>query len=128
MNRNFGCGSSREHAPQAIARGGIRAIVGESFSEIFFGNAVAIGLPCLTLPREAVARLQSLVEGAPKSVLSVDLDSRTLTAEGKTLPVSIPEHAREAFLSGNWDGTSMLLERFEDVKAVAARLPYVAGF
>jgi 3-isopropylmalate/(R)-2-methylmalate dehydratase small subunit len=128
VNRNFGCGSSREHAPQAIARGGVRAVVGESFSEIFFGNAVAIGLPCVTLPRDAVQELQSLVEGDPKSALSVDLEARTLIAEGKTFPVSIPENAREAFLSGNWDGTSMLLERFEDVKAVAARLPYVAGF
>jgi 3-isopropylmalate/(R)-2-methylmalate dehydratase small subunit len=128
VNRNFGCGSSREHAPQALARGGIKAVVGESFSEIFFGNAVAIGLPCVALPREAVAQLQSLVEGAPKSVLSVDLEARTLIAGGKTFPVSIPENARKAFLSGNWDGTSMLLERFEDVEAVAARLPYVAGF
>jgi 3-isopropylmalate/(R)-2-methylmalate dehydratase small subunit len=128
VNRNFGCGSSREHAPQAIARGGIRAVVGESFSEIFFGNAVAIGLPCVALPREAVARLQSLVEGAPKSALSVDLEARTLIVAGETLPVSIPENAREAFLSGNWDGTSMLLERFGEVEALANRLPYVAGF
>ena len=128
VDRNFGCGSSREHAPQAIARGGIRAVVGESFSEIFFGNAVAIGLPCVALAGEAVARLQSLVEGAPKSALSVDLEARTLIVEGKTLPVSIPENAREAFLSGNWDGTSMLLERWGDVEALARRLPYVAGF
>jgi len=128
VNRNFGCGSSREHAPQALARRGIKAVVGESFSEIFFGNAVAIGLPCLTLPREAVARLQSLAEGAPKSVLSVDLEAGTLVAEGTTFPFSIPAHAREAFLSGNWDGTSMLLERLAEVRAVAARLPYVAGF
>ena len=82
----------------------------------------------MTLPREAVAELQSLVEGAPKSALSVDLEARALIAEGKSFPVSIPENAREAFLSGNWDGTSMLLERFDDVRAVAARLPYVAGF
>jgi len=128
VNRNFGCGSSREHAPQALARGGIKAVVGESFSEIFFGNAVAIGLPCVALPGEAIARLQSLVEGAPKSALALDLEARTLIADGKMLPVSIPENAREAFLSGNWDGTSMLLERFQDVEAVAARLPYVAGF
>jgi 3-isopropylmalate/(R)-2-methylmalate dehydratase small subunit len=102
--------------------------VGESFSEIFFGNAVAIGLPCVALPREAVAELQVLVEGAPKSALSVDLEARALIAAGKTFPVSIPENAREAFLSGNWDGTSMLLERFEEVEALARRLPYVAGF
>ena len=128
VNRNFGCGSSREHAPQALFRGGIRAVVGESFSEIFFGNSVAIGLPCVTLPRESVQELQTLVEGAPKSALSLDLESETFVAEGKTFPVSIPRNAREAFLSGNWDGTSMLLERFDEVEAVAARLPYVAGF
>jgi 3-isopropylmalate/(R)-2-methylmalate dehydratase small subunit len=128
VNRNFGCGSSREHAPQALFRGGIRAVVGESFSEIFFGNSVAIGLPCLTLPRETVHELQTLVEGAPKSALSLDLESETLVAEGKTFPMSIPENAREAFLSGNWDGTSMLLDRFDEVEALAKRLPYVAGF
>ncbi|HEX5854512.1 MAG TPA: 3-isopropylmalate dehydratase small subunit [Thermoanaerobaculia bacterium] len=128
VNRNFGCGSSREHAPQALARGGIKAVVGESFSEIFFGNSVAIGLPCVTAPHEAVAELQALVEGTVDAALSLDLEARTLTAEGKTLAVSIPENAREAFLSGNWDATSMLLERWEDVEAVAGRLPYVAGF
>ena len=128
VNRNFGCGSSREHAPQALQRGGIKAVVGESFSEIFFGNSVAIGLPCVTLPRETVQELQTLVEGAPKSALSVDLESETLVAEGKAYPVSIPSNAREAFLSGHWDGTSMLLDRFDEVEALAKRLPYVAGF
>ena len=128
VNRNFGCGSSREHAPQALQRGGIKAVVGESFSEIFFGNSVAIGLPCVTLPRETVQELQTLVEGAPKSALSVDLESETLVAEGKAYPVSIPSNAREAFLSGHWDGTSMLLDRFGEVEALARRLPYVAGF
>ena len=128
VNRNFGCGSSREHAPQALQRGGIKAVVGESFSEIFFGNSVAIGLPCVTLPRETVQELQRLVEGAPKSALSVDLESETLVAEGKAYPVSIPSNAREAFLSGHWDGTSMLLDRFGEVEALAKRLPYVAGF
>ena len=128
VNRNFGCGSSREHAPQALQRGGIKAVVGESFSEIFFGNSVAIGLPCVTLPRETVQELQTLVEGAPKSALSVDLDTKTLVVEGKTLSISIPSNARKAFLSGNWDGTSMLLERFDEVEALAKRLPYVAGF
>jgi 3-isopropylmalate/(R)-2-methylmalate dehydratase small subunit len=128
VNRNFGCGSSREHAPQALFRGGIRAVVGESFSEIFFGNSVAIGLPCVTLGRETVQELQSLVEGAPKSAFSLDIESEKLVAEGKTFPVSIPENAREAFLSGHWDGTSMLLDRFGEVEALAKRLPYVAGF
>ena len=128
VNRNFGCGSSREHAPQALQRGGIKAVVGESFSEIFFGNSVAIGLPCVTATHEAIAELQAFVERAKDASLALDLEARTLIADGKMLPVSIPENAREAFLSGNWDGTSMLLERFQDVEAVAARLPYVAGF
>ncbi len=128
VNRNFGCGSSREHAPQALHRGGIRAVVGESFSEIFFGNSVAIGLPCVSLPPEAVRELQTLAEGTPKSAFSLDLESGTLVAEGKTFPVSIPQNAREAFLSGHWDGTSMLLDRFEAVEELAKRLPYVAGF
>jgi 3-isopropylmalate/(R)-2-methylmalate dehydratase small subunit len=128
VNRNFGCGSSREHAPQALFRGGIKAVVGESFSEIFFGNSVAIGLPCVTLSRESVGELQALVEGDPKTALSLDLESETLVVEGKSFPVSIPQNAREAFLSGHWDGTSMLLDRFSEVEALAKRLPYVAGF
>ena len=128
VNRNFGCGSSREHAPQALFRGGIRAVVGESFSEIFFGNSVAIGLPCVTLSRNSIGELQTLVERDPKAALSLDLESGTLVAEGKTFPVSIPRNAREAFLSGHWDGTSMLLDRFGEVEALAKRLPYVAGF
>jgi len=128
VNRNFGCGSSREHAPQAIARGGIRAVVGESFSEIFFGNAVAIGLPCVTLGHEAVAELQAFIEKANGAILSLDLEAKTLIGHGKTVSVSIPENARGAFLSGHWDGTSMLLDRFGEVEALAGRLPYVTGF
>jgi 3-isopropylmalate/(R)-2-methylmalate dehydratase small subunit len=128
VNRNFGCGSSREHAPQALYRGGIRAVVGESFSEIFFGNSVAIGLPCVTLSRERVGELQTLVESTPAAAFSLDLESGTLVAEGKSFPVAIPQNAREAFLSGHWDGTSMLLDRFAEVEALAKRLPYVSGF
>jgi 3-isopropylmalate/(R)-2-methylmalate dehydratase small subunit len=128
VNRNFGCGSSREHAPQALQRGGIKAVVGESFSEIFFGNAVAIGLPCVTAPHEAVEALQALAEKTTGAALRLDLESRTLDGGGMSVSVSIPENAREAFLSGNWDGTSMLLERWGDVERAAARLPYVTGF
>ncbi len=128
VNRNFGCGSSREHAPQALFRGGIRAVAGESFSEIFFGNSVAIGLPCVTLERDALAALQALAQEDPRAAFALDLETRTLAAGEVTFPVAMPENARQAFLSGRWDGTAMLLERFEDVVAVAARLPYVRGF
>jgi 3-isopropylmalate/(R)-2-methylmalate dehydratase small subunit len=128
VNRNFGCGSSREHAPQALARGGFKAVVGESFSEIFFGNSVAIGLPCVTLPHEAIAMLQALVATDAATALDLDLETMTLAAGGTVFPVAMPGNARQAFLSGHWDGTSMLLDRFEEVEALSKRLPYVAGF
>jgi len=128
VNRNFGCGSSREHAPQALLRGGIKAVVGESYSEIFLGNSVAIGLPCVTLPHEAMAALQTLVAQDPARTLALDLETNSLTADEATFAVRMPENARQAFLSGHWDGTSMLLDRFGEVEALAKRLPYVAGF
>jgi 3-isopropylmalate/(R)-2-methylmalate dehydratase small subunit len=128
VNRNFGCGSSREHAPQALLRGGVKAIVGESYSEIFFGNSVAIGLPCVTLPDEAMAALQSLVVEDPALPLALDLETMTLAAGEATFAVRMPESARQAFLSGHWDGTSLLLDSFDAVEGLAKRLPYVAGF
>lgn len=128
VNRNFDCGSSREHAPQALLRGGIKAVAGESYSEIFFGNSVAIGLPCVTLPHDAMAALQELVARDPALSLALDLETKTLAAGEATFPVQMPENARQAFLSGHWDGTSMLLDRFEAVEELAKRLPYVAGF
>jgi 3-isopropylmalate/(R)-2-methylmalate dehydratase small subunit len=128
VNRNFGCGSSREHAPQALARGGFKAVVGESFSEIFFGNSVAIGLPCVTVEHEAMAMLQALVSTDTATAFALDLEAMTLAAGGAMFPVSMPENARQAFLSGHWDGTSLLLDRFAEVEALSRRLPYVAGF
>jgi 3-isopropylmalate/(R)-2-methylmalate dehydratase small subunit len=128
VNRNFGCGSSREHAPQALRRGGFHAVVGESFSEIFFGNAVAIGLPCVTLAHEAVAMLQALVATDAAAAFELDLETMTLAAGGTVFAVQMPRNAREAFLTGRWDGTSMLLDRFSEVEELARRLPYVAGF
>lgn len=127
VNANFGCGSSREHAPQAIRRFGIHAIVGESFSEIFFGNAVALGLPCVSVEPDAADRLIALVTADPKVRVAVDLSALTVTAGEHLLPCSIPAAARDAFLEGTWDATALLLDRYEDVEAVAARLPYVAN-
>jgi 3-isopropylmalate/(R)-2-methylmalate dehydratase small subunit len=127
VNVNFGCGSSREHAPQAIRRSGIRAIVGESFSEIFFGNSVALGMPCVTADASALAELMSLVERDPSVELTVDLDRMQVSAGHATHPIALPSAARESFLEGTWDATGLLLDRFEDVEAIAARLPYVGG-
>jgi 3-isopropylmalate/(R)-2-methylmalate dehydratase small subunit len=127
VNANFGCGSSREHAPQAIRRRGIRAVVGESFSEIFFGNAVALGLPCVTVsPADADALLR-LVETSPETVFTADLDSLTIAAGDRRFPIALPSAARDAFLDGSWDATGLLLDRYEEIEAVAARLPYVSG-
>jgi len=128
VNRNFGCGSSREHAPQAIRRWGIRAIVGESFSEIFFGNAVAIGLPCVVARPGDVRALQEAAAREPGHVFVLDLVARTVTGPGIRLAVSLPDSVRDAFLTGQWDATGLLLERYEEVEAVAKKLPYVSGF
>jgi 3-isopropylmalate/(R)-2-methylmalate dehydratase small subunit len=127
VNTNFGCGSSREHAPQAIRRRGIRAVIGQSFSEIFFGNSVVLGMPCPTAPRETLAALMSAVEKNPGTEIVVDLSAMRVTADGQSYELSLPAAAREAFLDGSWDATGLLLEDFDQVRAVASRLPYVSG-
>lgn len=128
VNANFGCGSSREHAPQAIWRWGFRAIVGESFSEIFYGNAVALGLPCATAPASTLAALMAAVEAEPTTELVVDLETLTTTAAGVRHAVNLPSAVREAFVSGQWDATGLLLDQYEAVETVAGRLPYIRGF
>jgi 3-isopropylmalate/(R)-2-methylmalate dehydratase small subunit len=125
VNANFGCGSSREHAPQAIRRRGIRAVIGESYSEIFFGNAVALGMPCVSAGPEDVARLMELTEADPSTVITLDLERMRADAPGLTLDVSLPPGTREAFLEGSWDATGLLLDRYEEVEAVMRRLPYL---
>lgn len=128
VNSNFGCGSSREHAPQALRRWGIRAVVGESFSEIFFGNAVMIGMPCVTAAPDEVRELMERVEERPDARLRIDLKARTCELDGFTCAVAISSHVRDAFVTGAWDTTGLLLERYDEVDAVSGRLPYVSGF
>jgi 3-isopropylmalate/(R)-2-methylmalate dehydratase small subunit len=125
VNANFGCGSSREHAPQAIHRNGIAVVLGQSFSEIFFGNSVALGLPCVAADPGTLETLMALVESDPSLHLEVDLEPMTVSVAGRTFPVTLPPGARESFLDGSWDATGLLLDRFEDVEATAARLPYL---
>ena len=128
VNANFGCGSSREHAPQAIRRRGIRAVIGESFSEIFFGNSVALGMPCPTVaPQDAVA-LQSLAEAHPETVFELDIQDLRISGGGFSAAVSLPPPARDAFLDGSWDATGLLLDNFDEVRGVAAKLPYISGW
>jgi 3-isopropylmalate/(R)-2-methylmalate dehydratase small subunit len=127
-NANFGCGSSREHAPQALKRSGIHAIVAESFAEIFFGNSTMIGLPCLTAAPKDIEALMSAVEREPGEVFSADLRALRLTGGGLTIPLAMPDAARDAFLSGEWDATGLLLADDGAVQRVAASLPYLRGF
>ena len=127
VNANFGCGSSREHAPQAILRHGIRAVVGQSFSEIFFGNAVAIGLACPTASPEALKEMMVAVEREPATPLTVDLAAMTVTCGQARYDISLPSGARDALLNGSWDGTGLLLENLDQVRQVAAGLPYVSN-
>jgi 3-isopropylmalate/(R)-2-methylmalate dehydratase small subunit len=128
VNGNFGCGSSREHAPQGLARAGIRAMVGESFSEIFQGNAAILGLPCFTADRASIDQLQSLIEHSPDTVVECDLEAGTITAGPLHLMAIVHTALRDAFVSGQWNPTAMLLDRFQEVGAVASRLPYISGF
>jgi 3-isopropylmalate/(R)-2-methylmalate dehydratase small subunit len=128
VNRNFGCGSSREHAPQGLHRRGINAVVGESFSEIFFGNSLMIGLPCVTATPDDVRQLMDRVETQPDARLRVDLQAGTCELAGFRCAVSIPANARDALVTGAWDTTGLLLDRYGEVDAVAAKLPYISGF
>jgi 3-isopropylmalate/(R)-2-methylmalate dehydratase small subunit len=128
VNRNFGCGSSREHAPQGLARYGIKAIVGESFSEIFLGNAAVLGLPCFAADRAAIEALQTTIERAPDTTITADVATGRVTAGATTIEAGMPSPLRDAFVTGQWNPTAMLLNQFDDVRAVADRLPYMQQF
>ncbi len=135
---NFGCGSSREHAPQALLRWGFRAVVAESFSPIFAGNALTIGLVCVTASPQVIAELMRIAEATPDATFSVDLECLRLTCRSKWSPgalapgtdtwaeaLVLPESQRQAWLTGQWDATGLLLADYADVDRVEARLPYL---
>jgi 3-isopropylmalate/(R)-2-methylmalate dehydratase small subunit len=128
VNRNFGCGSSREHAPQSLMRMGITAFVGESFAEIFSGNCTALGLPAARVSHEEAVRLQALVEANPTLDLTVDLESLTVAAGGTRFPFTMPDSDRKSLAAGTWDTTAMLLSNKDAIKATASRIPYLRGF
>jgi 3-isopropylmalate/(R)-2-methylmalate dehydratase small subunit len=128
VNRNFGCGSSREHAPQALARWGVQAIVGESFAEIFFSNATALGVPCVCAGLETVRALMARAEQDPSAAVTVDLGAMMVRGGEVEAACTMPEPARRALLAGTWDATALLMADFDAVRAAAARLPYVGGF
>lgn len=120
---NFGCGSSREHAPQALWRRGIRAIVAGSFAEIFFGNATTLGIACVSATRENLAKLEEQIAAHPDEKISVDVENLQVRFGNESVPVTIPETVRKALLDGRWDPIADLLENAKKIDALAASLP-----
>ena len=128
VNDNFGCGSSREHAPQALMRWGIRLILGESFAEIFFGNCLALGIPCLTASKKEINNLQSLVNQDPKQVWDFKLNKLSISNQRETIKLNLEEGAFKMLSSGKWDATSQLLDEKERIKKIFSNLPYLNNF
>ena len=128
VGQNFGCGSSREHAPQALMRSGFDAFVGGSFAEIFFGNCTALGLPCVTLSPEDLSALMDSVTVGPDEQLAVDLEAREVRHRGTSWALAIPDGTRDQLLEGTWNATAVLLGAGDAIEATAEQLPYVKGF
>ena len=128
VGRNFGCGSSREHAPQSLMRRGFRAFVGGSFAEIFAGNCTALGLPCLVLGPEELESLMDAVESRPEQIVTVDVAAKTVTCDAGAFAAQIPDGTREQLLAGSWNATAVLFDAGDAIERAAQRLPYVAGF
>jgi len=122
---NFGCGSSREHAPQAIQKYGFRAVVAENFAEIFFGNSTTLGIPCVTASREDIAKVAAAIEADPKTEVVVDLVALELRFGSQKVKITQRESARDALVNGRWDSIGELLEGQDAVKAKAAKLVYL---
>jgi len=124
---NFGCGSSREHAPQAIAKYGFKAVIAENFAEIFFGNSTTLGIPCVTAAREDIAKISAAVEANPQAEVTIDLDKLEARFAGQTVKIEQRESARDALVNGRWDAIGELIDGLGDVKTTAGKLPYMAA-
>lgn len=128
VGRNFGCGSSREHAPQALMRWGIRGIVGESFAEIFFNNCTTIGIPCLRIAQTDVDWLMETIRQHPDEHIHLDLTDLTVRVGQRLMPAMMPDGPRRQLLDGTWNSTATLLEAGDAIEQTARRLPYIAGY
>ena len=124
---NFGCGSSREHAPQALQKYGIRAVIAEGFAEIFYGNCATLGMPCVAASRVDIARIAAAVEADPGAEVVIDLVNQRILFAGQTAAASIRESARDALVNGRWDPIGELLDGAADAVKVASRLPYMSA-
>ena len=128
VNKNFGCGSSREHAPQALYRWGINAIVGESFAAIFAGNCTMMGVPAVTVSPREIENLMQAAESDPRTIFSLDIQAKTISFGEHKIAVDLPETYRSALTSGSWDSTAMLRANLSEVKKTATKLPYMNNF
>jgi len=130
VNRNFGCGSSREHAPQALMRWGIRAVVGESFAEIFYGNCLALGIPCLTASHDLMLAIQAAAAADPAAEFELEVASARLRSSQPetSWQLELPAGPRQMLSTGQWDGTGQLVANGAALAATAARLPYMNNF
>ena len=128
VGRNFGCGSSREHAPQSLMRRGFEAFVGGSFAEIFAGNCTALGLPCLVLELADLEALMTAVEARPAQKLTLDVAARTVACDVGTFAAQIPDGTRQQLLEGSWNATAVLLDAGDAIERTAQRLPYVSDY
>jgi 3-isopropylmalate/(R)-2-methylmalate dehydratase small subunit len=128
VNKNFGCGSSREHAPQALNRFGIKVIVGESFAAIFAGNCTMMGVPTVTASEKHIQQLMKSVEENPRTEYTVDIDNKTLTYGKVKIAIDLPDTYRTALTMGSWDSTALLRANLEQVKQTAKKLPYMNSF
>ena len=124
---NFGCGSSREHAPQAIQKYGFRAIIAENFAEIFFGNCTTLGIPCVTASREDIAKIAAAIEQNPQTEVVVDVAKQEVRFGGQSVKAAVRDAARDALINGRWDAIGELLDGMPAMKTTAAKLPYLAA-
>lgn len=126
--RNFGCGSSREHAPQALIRWGIKALIAESFAEIFFGNCTSNGVPCVCASPDQIQKLATAVQATPQLAVTVDVEAKEVRYGTEIFPVTIIDSAHTSLVSGQWDFLSQLVEAKPEIKTAAAKLPYMTNF
>ncbi len=128
VDKNFGCGSSREHAPQALMRWGIRAIIGQSFAEIFYGNCLSIGIPCASISESCKKSLTKAIDFKPELLFNLDIDLQQIICEEQSWALRIELGMREMLLSGKWDATTNLLQEKEQINRIKNSIPYINGF
>ncbi len=128
VNKNFGCGSSREHAPQALQKWGIKAIIGESFAEIFAGNCTVMGIPAVIAPRDVVENIMMVIKEKSETPIQIDLLNKKVIYGDFEAEIQIPESRRFSLIRGEWDSTAILLNNKAEIERTAGKIPYINGF